>query len=58
MQETAPYHLGDVIIVSQTLNDFVLLLLGPGMASNIKERIQFLRDPEGYRDAEGSIVHI
>ena len=56
VQEAFPYHLGDVIIVTQTCNDFVLLPLG--LAPNVKDQIQFTRDSEGYHDAEGSIVHV
>ena len=43
-KEAALYHLGDVIIVSQTRNDFVLLPLGLKIAPNVKDRIQFLQD--------------
>ena len=58
VQEAVPYHLGDVIIVSQTCNDFVLLPLGLGIDPNIKDWIQFTQDSEGEHDAEGYIIHV
>ena len=58
VQEAVPYHLGDMIIVSQNRNGFVLFYLWHGVAPNAKERILFPRYLEGYHDAEGSIIHI
>ena len=41
VQEAVPYHLGDVRIISQTRNEFVLLPLGLGFSPNLKDLIQF-----------------
>ena len=58
VQEAVSYYLGDVIIVSQTRNKFILLPLGFRIAPNVKNRVQFPRNLEGYHGSEGSIVHI
>ena len=55
VQEASPYHLGDVIIVSQNRNDFVILPLGLRIAQNVKDRIRFPRDLEGYPSLVGYI---
>ena len=39
VQEAVPYHLGDLMIVSQTQNEFVLSPLGIEIATNVKDRI-------------------
>ena len=58
VQKDVFYHLGYVMIISQTRNDFVLHPLLLGIYPNVKDWIQFPRYLEGYRDSEGSIVHV
>ena len=58
LQEAIPYHMGYVIIVIQTHNDLILLPLGIRIAPNVKDRIQFLGDLEGYYNAKGSKDHV
>ena len=53
VQEAVPYHLGDMIIGSQTRNDFVLLPFRPRIDPNVRDRIQFPRGLEGYHKQIG-----
>ena len=56
VQESTPYHLSYVIIVSHSRNYFVLLPLRIRIAPKIKDRIQFPQDLERYPSLGGTYL--